>query len=603
MWEQDEEEETMKIGKWIYLSVPVLLGAGMLLASQPKDKRVQPHQRIDFDYDSSWNGRPLTPGEHSTCSTAIGNIATPPPASITYHNAAGSTITVSCSTLAAHLRAQLDSGDIQAETTNTADGGEYRGEINVAGRHMARAGTTAAGMTFLEELLVHEETHKGAHQDTQTSDANEVEAYGAELAYKDSIGLDSASNGDYRDALSRRRTHQANYDFAEARRRSRIPIEDVMGRICFLDHGEGLNPDFFKSHGLTGGDYVYDLSPFLKASDMMLLLNYFMLPPQHSLALICGADPDLGHARMVGLDIYDGTVQPPEPYLMLDFPAPPYDPMFFYSMAYSKDMHRYYVVDTLNQRIVSMGDYDGDLIPDPEDLTIYASAFWPGFEPLFGMRSVEPTVHSHRGFGLIVNFEDAGYTHSIKTYDMRFFLPDADGDNVADGCLPVPRYEFITCMPHVAVPWAGESTIQVLATWEHAVAVWTSDSLGEDLYESLCDLWMVIPDMGCDLMRPLMAGEFIIAMDMENGRKLNLATKVIDPTPKELVLWLDSDGMLHLRWKEVPGASYYCIYKGLEPFEFPPEPTYYSETNEIVVPSADDKKFYRVTASKEGPME
>ncbi len=594
----------MKITKWIYFGVPLMIGVGMLLASQPKDKQLPPTRRIDFDYDSTWNGVPLTSAESTTVASAINNIATPPPDSISYTNAAGSTITVSCSTLAANLKAQLDSGDIERETQNGADGGEYGGEINVAGRHLARAGTSAAGMTFLEELLIHEETHKGAHQDGQTSDENEVESYGAELAYKDSIGLDSASNSDYRDALSRLKTHQENYDLAELLKRLRELI-DALGKTTFIDHGEGLDPDFFKSHALTGGDYVYDLSPFLKASDMMIHENYFMLPPEHCLALICGGDPIVGHARLLGLDIFDGMVQPPEPYFLQDYEFPMFDNMFFYSMAYSEDMDRYYFVDTLNHQVVTMGDYDGDLIPDMGDLTTFASAFTPGFEQLFGMRSVEPTMHRYHGYGLIVNYEDARYTDAIAPYDERFFLQDINGDNVADMCIPAMRFEFVTCKPHIVdPPWDGEISVRLLASWDHPIEVWSTDSLGQDFYELLGMIHMEMPHMDCWIDRPLMAGEFILGIDMENGRKLNLATKVIDPTPQDFVIHMDPDGAINGVWEKVKGADYYNIYESDDPFLFPPMPSYTTTETFIPLPiPPDEKRFYRVTAAKEdGPM-
>lgn len=585
----------MKIAKWIYLGVPVLLGVGMLLASQPKDKRSSPPRKIKFKYDNSWSGRPLTSGESTTVAQAICSIATPPPSSITYTNAAGGTITVSCSTLAAALKAQLDSGDIQAETLNTADGGEYKGEINVDPDRVAAAGTSAAGMTFLEELLVHEETHKGSHQDTQGTDANETEAYGAELAYKDSSGLDSASSGDYRDALSRRKTHLYNYELARLIKRLRELI-DCVDKRCFIEDGEGVEPDMFKSHGLVGGDYEYDLSPFLRASDMMMFEDY---SPEHCLALICGGEPAVNHARILGLEIYDGQVVSEFP-LLLDFTVPPYDPMFFYSMVYWSDNERYYFVDTLNHQVVTMPDWDGDHIPDMEELSTYASAFWPGFEPLFGMRSVEPTVHRHHGFGLIVNHEDAHYTDMIRPYDDRFFLADWDGDDVADECMPAYRFEFVSSRPRIHVrPWAGEEVVMLFGSWDHPIEVWATDSLGSDLYEPLCTVWM---EWGvhaeCTLPRALELGEFILAIDAETGGRLRLATKVVDPTPQNLTIHF-LPGVLLLQWDEVPGADHYNIYESDDPVEFSLEPTYISFTNEFAIPMPDPERwFYRVTAER-----
>jgi hypothetical protein len=313
----------------------------------------------------------------------------------------------------------------------------------------------------------------------------------------------------------------------------------------------------------------------------------------------------LGHARILGLDIYQGQVQPPDPYFLLDFMVPPYEPMFFYSIAYWEGTGSYYLVDTLNQQIVTLPDHDGDLIPDMV-VSTYASAFWPGFEPLVGMRSVEPTMHRYYGFGLIVNHEDVHYTDVVKPYDDRFFLPDANGDGIADACIPVNRYEFVTCKPHiVATPWAGEISVQLLATWGHAVEVNATDSLGQPPYEPLGNVWMEMPHMECWLMRPLMPGEYLIAMDMETGTRLDLATKVIDPTPKELTIRVQAGAQLHLIWEAVPGANYYYIYESYDPLDFTGATTYTTHTNEFYLPMMPSvtKLFYRVTAVREGPMQ
>jgi len=590
----------MRARKWLCFGVPILVGVGMLLASQPNDKRVQPPlPRIDFDYDNTWTGEPLTPAEKGTVGSAINNIKNPPPSSITYKDAAGNSITVACSTLAKNLQAQLDSGDIEAETKNKADGGEYQGEINVNRKKLA-ACSTEAGKKYLEELLIHEETHKGKHQDGQTSDENEIEALEAELAYKDSIGLDSANSADYRWTLSLWKKHSFNYLWGRIQR----ILEHIwaLTHICFIEYGEGITVDMFKSfaQGDTGF-YEYDLN--LRASDLMIHENYYPLGPEHCLALISGGAPMFNQGRILGLDIYRGRVWPPAPYFLLDFTVPPYDPMFLYSMAHSPERNCYYFVDTLFQRIVTMPDMDGNLIPEMV-VNTYASAMM--FPQLMGLRSVEPTMHRYHGFGLIVNHEDAHYTDAINPYDGRFFLPDWNGDNIADACYPVHRYEFITCKPHIIVtPWAGEISVKLLATWGHPVEVNATDSLGQPPYEPLGNVWMEMPHMECWLSRPLMVGEFIIAKDMETGTRLDLATKVIDPTPEELTIHVQAAGLLHLIWEAVPGANYYYVHESFDPMDFTGATTYTTHTNEFYLPMmpAVTKLFYRVTAAKEGPMQ
>jgi hypothetical protein len=94
-----------------------------------------------------------------------------------------------------------------------------------------------------------------------------------------------------------------------------------------------------------------------------------------------------------------------------------------------------------------------------------------------------------------------------------------------------------------------------------------------------------------------MAEEFVLAMDMQTGDRSG-PVQVINPVPQEVTLFQDVPGVLHLRWEAVAWAEYYAIYKSNDPFEFPPEPSFFTETNEIVLPLADEVKFYRVTAAR-----
>jgi hypothetical protein len=593
----------MTVKKWFCFAIPILIGMGILFASQPKNRPVQPPlPRIDFDYNNTWDGRPLTADEKAKVQGAIDNIKNPPPSSITYKNAAGNTITVACSTLAKNLQAQLDSGDIQAETKNKADGGEYQGEINVNQKKLA-ACSTEAGQKYLEELLIHEETHKGSQQDGQSTDENEVESDAAELAYKDSIGLDSANSADYRWTLSLWKKHYYNYLWGRIKRM--LDHIWALSHVCFVEYGEGVTTDKFKSfaQGDTGF-YVFDLGSYLRASDMLIHEEYYPLGPEHCLAIICGGHPSNDRGRILGLDIYQGQVQPPVPYFLFHFTVPQYDPMFFYSMAYSPERSGYYFVDSLNQRIVTMPDADGNLIPEMT-VSTYASAMWPGFEPLMDMRSVEPTMHHYYGFGLIVNHEDVHYTDAINPYDMRYFLPDWNGDNIADACYPAHRYEFVTCKPHIIqTPRPGNMSVQLLATWMHPIEVYSTDSLGETFHEPLGYITMELPHMECMLMRPLMAGEFVIARDMETGEQLSLATKVACyAAPSDVTIKYDASlDIVQIRFTG-DDAPFYLLYRAPDiqgPYShiatIPRGVGYYEEHV-----GSQTKAFYRVTASDSNP--
>jgi hypothetical protein len=124
------------------------------------------------------------------------------------------------------------------------------------------------------------------------------------------------------------------------------------------------------------------------------------------------------------------------------------------------------------------------------------------------------------------------------------------------------------------------------------------------MFEHLGYTFMEMPHMDCWLDRDLMAGEFIIAQDMENGRKLKLATRVIDPTPQGLTVGLEDLTILTLRWEKVPGADYYTVYESFDPMDFTGATIHSTLTNELDLPMPPDAKvFYQVTAMKEeGPM-
>jgi hypothetical protein len=216
------------------------------------------------------------------------------------------------------------------------------------------------------------------------------------------------------------------------------------------------------------------------------------------------------------------------------------------------------------------------------------------------MRGVDAGSHPYLGAGLSVNHFDIHFMECVYPYDSLFFLPDYDGNNIADACLRLPRYEFLVFTPVIQVPypWPEDVSVMLHATWEHDVEVWTTDPQGEILIEPLGMMHMVGGvDAECMLSRALMPEEFILAMDMQTG-ELSSPVQIVNPVAQELTLILDATGLMHLRWEAVPGAGYYAIYESDDPFEFPPEPTYFTETNEIVLPFADEVKFYRVTAVK-----
>ncbi|MFH1011886.1 MAG: hypothetical protein V1784_11720 [bacterium] len=591
----------MKMAKWIYLGVPVLIGVGMLLASQTKDIPSTGPRKIEFtDRSEGIIGRPLSPAESTTIARAIDSIGTPPPATVVCTlNTRPCTLRADC--VAAALRRQLRRrGGIEAEkgprkkrarATTKADSldSPEGDQVNISEDFLRNVRWNPNRLKYLESILIHEYTHK---RQTKAMMANpavaEKEAYGFALAYKDSNGLDWTDT-DYWEEMKAYQSFSVRMAGGESRLLYTCP---ALTHECLIlyDTTGGAAGDSFVSFEL--GDlahYSYSFDP-MRASDMLIFENHFLLPDSHCLGLVCGGMPFLNVGQLLLLDIYRGEVV--APLGIFDFPG-----MFFYSMTYSYETELYYFLDNLNQQIVAMADMNADSIPETM-VSVYASAFWPGFEPLLNMRGVDAGSHPYHGAGIAVNDFDIHLGESIYPYSDLFFLPDYNGDHVADACLPLPRYEFLIFTPviQVPLPWEGDISAMLHATWDHDIGVWTTDPLGEILFEPLGMMHMVGGmDAECMLMRPLMAEEFILAMDMNTGA-WSSPVQVIHPVPQELTLVLDATGLLHLRWEVVPGADYYAVYKANEPFDFPPAPTYFTETNELVMPLADDMKFYRVSA-------
>jgi hypothetical protein len=594
----------MKMAKWIYLGVPVLAGVGMLLASQPKNKPSAPPRKIEFtDRSEGIIGRPLSSAERAIINRAIDSIATPPPSTVVCTlNTKRCTLRVDC--VAAGLRRQLGRrggiekegprvkpktdgvrGRTKADSVETTDGDQ----MNISEWMLRQAMANAANLQYLEATLIHEFGHKKQTKATMANPAvAEKEAYGFALAYKDSIGLDW-TDSDYWDEM---KAYQ-NFTVYLGGGQSRLHYHCVaLDNECFIryDTTGGAVGDSFVSFQLGDvGHYSFPFGP-MRASDMLILENYFLLPDSHCLGLVCGGMPSMNLGQLLLLDIYRGEVV--GILGNYDYPG-----MFFYSMTNSEETGLYYFLDTLNQQIVSMADMNGDSIPETI-VSIYASAYWPGFEPLLDMRGVDAGSHPYQGTGLCANHFDIHLGDLVYPYDHLFFLPDYNGDNVADACLWLPKYEFLVFIPVIQQPLPREGDISVMihATWDHDIGVWTTDPPGEILVEQLGMMHMVGGvDAECMLVRPLLTGEFILAMDMATG-SMSSPVQIGNRIPQEVTIICEGPGLLHLRWEVVPGADYYAIYESDDPFEFPPAPTFFSETNEIVLPLENEPSFYRITA-------
>ena len=581
----------MKIANWLCFGVPIVAGVGMLVASQPKGWQIPPPQKIEWTDGGDHIGRPLTTAESTVVAACIESIATPPPSTfVCTLNHRPCTLRADC--VGAALRRQLRRpGGIEAETGPAK--GREGGCAGSDGKDSPEADPVNINEDWLLDpyrwrridfILIHEYAHK--RQDSATLGSprgREIEADLVTIAYKDCTHM-SHSDSYFQQESTRvadlRSQHSVHY------------ASKALAYDCYIryDSAGGVAGDSLISFQF--GNLFHHSYPFgeTRASDLHIIENYFMLPDSHSLAIVCGGVPLLNLARILQLDIYQGEV------LGL-FGSADYPGMFFCSMTHSSETGLHYVLDSLNQQILTMEDMNGDFVPETI-VSVYASAFWPGFEPLIGMWGVDAGSHRYLGAGILVNHFNIHLMDCIYPYDNTFFLPDYDGDNAADACLSLPMYEFLFFVPVIQVPfpYEGDTFVMLHATWDHDIAVWTTDPLGQVLFEELGMTHMVGGvDAECMLMRPLEAGEFILAMDMNTGDRSG-PIRVGSLTPQEVTIIREGPGLLHLRWEAVSGADYYAVYKSNDPFEFPPEPSYFTETNEIVLPLADEVKFYRVTA-------
>ncbi len=527
----------MKAKKWFCLGMPLFVGAAMLLASQNTEKRLPPDQRIWFTIPGQNAGRPLTPEETATIQQAIESIRTPPPSSLSWTDALGESHTAACSTIAMRLREQLERGAMEAETLDQTiygavlhDGRRTTegDEMNIDPKLVELAGLDPTKLKYLEIVLVHEYIHKTQCTESATGEEREIEALLGELAYMDSLGMDT-TDAFYRATMEDYCIRWVNYLSPDSVRWKELFELKWNTNFCAHIRFDTMDtgPDYFVSFGLGDQDGVqYNLYP-TQASDMMIFGNYPYFPAGHSLALICGGADAMGMGRILTLDVFQGQVV--APFLTYDFGPPNYPSMFFGSMTRCPVTNTYYVLDTLNWQILRMGAYDWYLIPSTIT-SIYACAAWPGFGALWGIRGLEVAGYVFlRGFGLLVNYDDVHLPHAIDPYATYLFLPDANGDGVADTCVSIYAYEFLYFAPHIQVPLPveGDQVVQLFATWMRNIQVWASDSLGQNLSELLGATQMTNGvDAECQLSRALVEGEFILPMDQTTGQRPRLATRV-----------------------------------------------------------------------------
>lgn len=505
-----------------------------------------------FDCPPNYTGEPLTPDQKVTVQCAIDGIGMYPE-SITYMDAQGNVKTASTATIARRLQGELNNGQIQQEVqNNSAQGWEYCGEINIENGFLDKAGSDGQYLGYLQEILVHEWVHK-EQGGSSPSSAKEVEATSAELAYKDSIGI-SPQDPERLWAYWLHTLHYYNYYwnwfFANLGRMfcQGFFIEPRSERPPNHDHLRDYHMGEQSCRDRDLGDY--------RVCDMHVLENYFN--DSTGLLLLCGFMPGQG-GRLLSFELSDSVA---DTFMVQDFPQ------YLHSIERIETTNAYLLVDTLTKQIYRMEDTNTDQLPDWISCVFTSAAQYP---QLAAMQSVETAIHPVYGYGWIVHPEPIRHFSLIGPYDQRWFLADADGDHVADQCHPVRRCEFMKVLPQIySTPFAGDMAISIFGTWNHDIVVHACDETGEILYDVLAVTHLMDSiQTTVILSRPLLLGEYIIAIDMAGFQHSPMPTQVQDTAPQAVVIQYNPEiGLLRISWEAVPGTASYALYASDDGVEF-----------------------------------
>ncbi|MBK6909411.1 MAG: hypothetical protein IPH10_00515 [bacterium] len=511
--------------------------------------------------------RNLSDQQIAQIQSAINTIAGGPPISFSWNGGNGNQ-TAFGAVIAAELQWQLSTGRIDAlpmgpgeyaEATIDMTESPYNDQMTINSNKLTEW-LAPGSQKYLQETLIHEWAHK--KQTTAqhpTDNARELDAYRCELAYKNAIGM-GYDDPEYRFVASQ------DIAYMEARI-AEIGEEDCAVRPLWPSFTNGNEYYIlFDSNRVAGvdslvgfrfGENVWSTFQFdHRASDMKLFEASPLVPPGHSLAVVCGGFPMTGEAGVFAYDLIEGevfAVLPPRIFAPPDNP-----PMYFYSMARGPDPAFQYYLDTLGHKVLAMMDINLDGLPEIL-FSEYASLGMPGFEVLAEARGIDYVTSPWLGSGLLVNTNDVHLPPHHNLSDMFWFLPDNDHNHIADACMPVNLWAFKEVLPVAGgnIPWAGDMTVNLYASWQHHISVMSTDSVGGMTFGEVGSMVMMDGVHGiCALNRPLEAGEFVLAQDNFNGTRVRLAAKVIDPTIHDLTL-LYADGLLHFRWTEIPGARQY----------------------------------------------
>ncbi len=511
----------------------------------------------------------------------------------------GSRRSIKRSEIADKLRKQLNAGHMKKDkipgstlAETVADGSaETAKDVMTIDSGLINAAASGS-MGILEEVLVHEFVHK--IQTRNGVDANgyarEFEARDAEIFYKLEI-LFLAINDPFVGSVSRLMwLARWNYLHPDQPGGPRKSLHDIHNNNAyFVTPSDQLAGDTLTSVQMPNYQIShYDLSP-LAVTDMMAVASE---NPDGCNLLLAGVVGGYT-GRITGLSMVNGQVV--GTIATNNFPMP------IYSMTRLGTSNAYFLTDTSQSQILVCRDTNFDMVPDLITGVFATSAEFPELE---GLHTAEPATHPIYGFGILTGIGNMDLSEERDAYDPRFFLPDANCDFHADAVIPVHIYEFLDYVPVVMPPWDGNDFVDMRAQWRHDIAVYASDSSGQNLGDLLGSVRITAGmDTIFQISRALNTGEHVIAVDQTTGERPPAAALVVDPTPRGLVIHntLATDSLpdeLHFDWDEVPSAAYYLIFGSPDGLNFTATgDTVYWHDFDMPLPAAV-KYYYRVEAHR-----
>ncbi len=186
------------------------------------------------------------------------------------------------------------------------------------------------------------------------------------------------------------------------------------------------------------------------------------------------------------------------------------------SIVYDPDTSILYVLDVLNDEIVTVIDTDADLIPDTLFPISYAtSATFPELQT-----ALDVSINTASdGFDLILAFKDKRTTSAFNLDEQLVALFDDNGDNLADRSESFVTRDLVSFIPAFSTVLMEDMQSVVLfasttADVEVRVTDVTAATNGELLGTATVPLGT--NDVTVNLSRPLITGEFIKAVDLTN---------------------------------------------------------------------------------------